>query len=458
MNYRNILHISSLVLILTAFASCTSDDGPKGYGEPVKGTFTISSATRAEEEDESGGKELINDWFMIFTEVAEDSEGKEIPGAIRHVEGPHTIGAVRQDAVSLELPSGEYFVFAFANIDMTEVAKCLGLAKGFVEGEVIPSDFLQRVWSNTKGYNGWDDNIPMSGVRRVKVTERVHEPYSIEVVRMLAKLEFKFTNRTSYDISLNSITMKPVCQGPTMLFGNYDGNYLFQKNNPPTIPEKAVYDAFQIPGLADGFPIGKGESQRSLVTYMMESVPDDHASGHFHLEFSLNRGSNGPESLYALVGKVEGEGEGDLSYITRNNHIVIPVTFTDWEASFEVRFYPPIGGYPAVSKEEVGNEFYFKFATQGHFVITPRIRRINEDGTKGDWLTHDKIKDLKVEVISGEEIFETTPSADEKTGEITGYLGVDNLGTSEVRITFTLPEEEGKTPLSPVKRIYIIRE
>lgn len=445
--------IAGLLAIPLMMTSCAGD-APQEKGNPTEADFIITAATRAVDSFESGDNELISDWLMVFTEVKAEG-GTETPGAIRLVASrpAGNAGAVRQEAVSVELPSGEYFIFAFANLAKSKIEACLGVT--LEKGSAVPADILQKIWTDTQGYNGFTGAIPMSGMARVHVTERVHEPYAVEVVRMLAKLEFSFTNATQTDISVSGIKMKPINQGPIYLFGRYGAGGEFLRSERPALPAAATEGTFNIP-LASPLSLAKGSAASTHHTYLMESEADNHATKHFHLEFEVSRPGIARQSLYALVGAVKDES-GDLGHITRNNHIQIPVTFTDWEVTFEARFYPPIGGYPAMTTEEVEDEFYFKFATPGRFVIIPRIRRINPDGTRGDWLTVAGLQELGIEVTAGEEIFDETPAADTKTGEIIGYLN-GGIGTSEIKLTFNLPAEAGAKPLSPVKRIYIIRE
>lgn len=465
----SILHIAFCAICALLLASCSHEDIP-APAEKVPARFAIT--TRAEASPEASNNEKINDWWMVFAEVKEidvtdtDADGNTLtkrvkaPGTVLHKLHRTNSGAVEQEAIDTELPAADYFVFAFANITEAELKEATEIE--FKVGEQTPealmpdiNGFVNTVWNKLpatlgNSFNGFDKqkNIPMSGVRIIRVNAQVNQTYSIEVVRMLAKLRFDFTNVSGRKITVNSIAMKPVADGAQYLFPNYDNtlSWDFQNSEAPTLPGATVHDTYTLSGLNLDVATG-GTTVVSHTTYLHESLATgNHPTGLFHLDFNITRDGGNAEDLYALTLA--------MSHITRNDYIVIPVTFTDWDITFDVRFYPPIGGYPAVVKEEKDNEFYFIFSTPGTFEIIPRVRELTASGPK-PWLLPSEYELTVGDTDDPSKILYDAISAND-AGEITGEIVGSSAGTASVTLTVTVAGP-GESKLSPTKKIHIIR-
>ena len=141
----------------------------------------------------------------------------------------------------------------------------------------------------------------------------------------------------------------------------------------------------------------------------------------------------------------------ELQYINRNDHIIIPIEVTDWIIEVDVRFYPPIGGYPAVITEDKNREYYITFGTEGWFEIETRVRYA---APGSPWLEKGKYQVALRDAITGDPIFEQAPAII-ATGEITGRLNT-STGSAKVPVAITV-HQDGKPDMSYLKTITIIK-
>ena len=356
MNIRRYIYPYAAALLTGMVAvSCASESAEapdNGLPAPVGISITAAPqgvSTRAFlpgelTEDPASSSELINNWIVFFTQggVVISSE-----------EGGSTTG-VWNDRVQTELPRGRYTVLAFANMD-NEKLKDL-----FKEGEALPKD-----WQNLMNDEKNEDNrplIPMSGYREINVTQTVNETFSIEVVRMLAKVQFAFKNESQTPVSIEKIEFQPVYNGDIYLFpeeGNGDNRFVEGKYpNPQNYGMRTIAPALSLPNFND--------TARSTFYIKESAAKGNHPTDHFHIGISLKRGDDETENAtYALA-------SDELQTILRNDYVLFPVVISDYIPRLEVYDYPPIGGYP-VQVESNGNEFYATFSSSGAFDIEAKL-------------------------------------------------------------------------------------
>lgn len=415
-----------IAMIAMSVLSCIGDNGSDEPDGPVKNGFSIVAAGRAGSLP-SGDNELIGSWWMAFVDNSR---------TVRAVVGNELPAAVSEDDVSCDLPAGTYTIYAFANISPDELKKHTGLE--FVTGKPAPDGCDTALWTGMSNYSAKDKYIPMSGRRTVKVTGRVTEPWSVEVVRMLGKVEFVFSNDSPRDITLRSMTFKPLFTGDIPLFVEKD-----DLTQAPSMCEGVGSVDFSIDFGKVDLPAGQPDVHHSEWFYVREAVADSHPTGHFGITVNVMRSGDTEEtSRFAIT--------AGLTFINRNDYIQIPVTFTDYEVSYDVLFYPPIGGYPAVQTEPRGEECYVTFGSSGKFAITPLVRLA---GGNNPYLNPSDYT-ITVATTDGDGIFTSSPSYDRATGEITGELSA-STGTATVRILLGI--SRGDLTYSYERTIYVIR-
>ena len=351
MNIRRYIYPYAAALLTGMVAvSCASESAEapdNGLPAPVGISITaaplgVSTRGFADEElteEPASSSELINNWIVFFTQggVVISSE-----------EGGSTTG-VWNDRVQTELPRGRYTVLAFANMDNAKLKDL------FKEGKRLPED-----WQNLMNDEKNEDNrplIPMSGYREINVTQTVNETFSIEVVRMLAKVQFAFKNESQTPVSIEKIEFQPVYDGDIYLF---PGDNRFVEGvypNPQNYGMRTIAPELSLPNFND--------TARSTFYIKESAAKGNHPTDHFHIGISLKRNGETENATYALA-------SDELQTILRNDYVLFPVVISDYIPRLEVYDYPPIGGYP-VQVESNGNEFYATFSSSGAFDIEAKL-------------------------------------------------------------------------------------
>lgn len=422
-------HTTILFFSLLFLASCSEDETPAASSET---RFSISVKSPGVPTDPSGDNEKINTWWIALVSSN---------GTVRAIlERPAGLtAAVEEETINAEIPTGRYTAYAFANITKDELQSKTGIT--FTTGQAAPTDaqLSSAAW-NMPNNSYKDQNIPMSGRQEITITGHVNESFAIEVVRMLAKIEFAFSNNASKDITVNSVSFSPLNTGNIPLLPNYST----LEGAPVLLPDNGT-EAITLNFSGDNaitLAAGANETKTEHF-YARESLVQSQATGHFLVSVNISREGSSTNQLYSLTEQ--------LTYINRNDYIRIPISFTDYLLDFDVLFYPPIGGYPAVINEKKDNEYYIKFGTQGKFVINPLIREASD----GSAYLQPGQYTINIAVNQDGGIFTTYPALDENTGEITGELN-SSTGTAEVKATISI--NNGTTTYQYERLIYIIRE
>ena len=442
MRRNTIKHLMLALLTALIAASCSEDntDDQDSEGRTVAVEMVISTRATGTPEAAQADVEKIHTWWVAFVDKN---------GIVRHVESrPAGLTSyVEEERVEMNLPTGTYTLYAFANISQEELKSKTGVE--FVEGSAYPSAV------KTVGYAiamPWapDKELPMSGKQQVTVTGRANEVFSIEVVRMLAKMEVRFANESRKQVTINSLKLSQSATDKVLLLPNYA--YLesgWDTDAPCTAREylrtySSLLPAAPVLGAYDG----SAAKDYDDIFYVRESQANYNVTGRYLMAVNITReGGHSEDLLFALT--------KDLRSIYRNDHIVIPIILSDYQVSLDVNFYPPIGGYPAVITEESDEGFYCKFGTEGDFEIYPKV----EDSYNGYALlygTGDPKFTYSITAISDpSDIFRTDPEVT-STGEILGELST-NTGTAYVDVEITV-SRTGVTDQIYDRRIYIIRE
>lgn len=416
---------------------CDSHEKEMNASARVSFTIRAPKAEADETETPSTDNELIRSWWISFADQS---------GIVRLIleRDPSNTTPVEMEEFTATLDRGTYTVYSFANI------RPVDLNLDFVTGQKVPAGLSAAdspEWIAPAAPHTWTTEklVPMSGRQTVTVTQQVTQPFAVEVVRMVAKMEFFFSNATDSDMRIHQLWLRPMGSGAVSLFPSYAllgaAPQLHQNSDTVTIRRD----------------IGKvlaahGERSVSDLFYVLESKADreddkGHPTGHYVvlLDVTRNEGQSG-KSVRDTISMLT----PDLTYINRNDYIRIPVRLADHVLKMDVKFYPPIGGYPAVVNEEKGDDYFIRFGTEGAFVITPRMRR----GAAGEaWL---QPSEMDIRVIKTEDpsrILERNVSYDSRTGEITGEL---NASTGRAVVTLSVAEKGSQ--LSYQRIIYIIRK
>lgn len=445
---------------------CSNEDYPTGTdgaaaGEPTEVSLSLS-AFRSDSgdgtpSDPSTDAEKINSWWIAFV----DHEGKVTKILSREGSTP-----VEMETFKAIVPAGAYTLYAFANISTEELKTATGLT--FAEGAAVSlpsgtSNIDDAVWSTS--LNGWDASkpLPMSGfLKNVRVRNSVEENFSIEVARMAAKVEFQFSNPGKEDVTVNGITLDPVTVSSISLFpkGAAGISYAHLGNSAYSPLTGAQY-AKQTFSFASGNVV-KGEEEKSLSLYIQESLSDRANDEAFTIGMNVTHSDGVSDYEQHNITR------DIVSYINRNDHILIPVTLSRYDVDVEGVFYPPIGGYPAAaSTTDPEGAQIFTFSSEGDFAIVAHIT----DKQTGRHLAPVYYTVTLSDLSDPQGIFTANPTVTAGSvslpDEVNGTLG-KNKGKASVSMTVNVydrPHYETGAQVtgaqvtdSYTRKIYIIRD
>ena len=361
-----------LLALTPAGCSKSASDGPDQDNPDNAPVRRASVTVRAGRDPNATDNELINSWWAVFV--------SKTNGKVYAKHGNSLSPAAEQDIVTFEIPQGTYRVYAFANLTEEQLKTAAGISFEMKKTAPPAETISSAVWDNGAiSLNRWASEaaIPMTGYKDVKVTNEENQSFSIEVVRMLAKMELTFNNLSKQDVTVNSLSFSPYSHGDIFVLPDYNS---LEKE--PNYTQTDAVDELLLG--APGFRLAKKEgtvpASQTEWFYLRECIvpkpgPADGTEaspGDGLFKFTINM-RKGAQDARDVVFYVDG-----LGYINRNNYIRIPVNFTDLTA-FDVRitpkFYPPIGGYPALWTEDSYTQpvTTITFRTHGYFELTPEL-------------------------------------------------------------------------------------
>lgn len=451
------------------FASCADEapvSGPAAT-RPLRCAVGIRGASGAL-VGTSDANELIRSYDLVFVEgeVRGTDGALTTPGTVHAVLHKDIAGEpVASDEFTARMTPGTYTVYAFGNLHPAYFST-LGITEGApmpdLSGTLYPGTAATAPAGIPAAINGFTGQIPMSHRQDgVQVADRANQNCTIELVRMLAGMRFVFTNYASVPLTVDEVTVSPLTGSDIYLLRDP------QADAAPQLPAAAfaTQDFTHTVGLT--LPADPAQKD-STAFYLKEcSAIGHHPTDRFALTFRVTRGTPaaGGEATTDAAGRLRGEtaaeyryaltGDG-LTYINRNDLVVLPIGFTDYVFSADVNFYPPIGGYPAAEiTQDADDSFSCTFRSAGDFAIYPRLR--NTAGS-GEWVSvwdESRVQAFSMSVSDADGIFDRTPAV--QAGEIVGTLGTQT-GKARITLTVTLkPEAPSTVGRVLTCHIYIIR-
>lgn len=430
----------SLILI-GVISSCSKAEDDPDYpasGEPVEVSFTLSADYQTDRLTRNGSftdeeltegqtlaTELIQNWVVVVFQ-----NSKVV--AIAEKDPEATTDGVWNDRVKIELPKGTYTAMAFANMDNQSVKTALPIGTTLTNADW--KDFV--ITKSTEALLA-EGKIPMAGyLGNIMVKGIVNEGFAIELVRMLCKVEFTFKNLSQDPVTVKEISLNPVYDGHIYCFAEYekmpepDMDPVYEPRFPTKADGLSHYNTYT--HTLSGFSLqsssnGEADTERTHF-YIKESMAvGNHPTDHFHIGLKLTRGTTTEDASYALA-------EDALKYFYRNDYVLFPIVISDYVPEFEVRDYPPIGGYP-VSVTSNGTEFYATFSSSGSFAIKARLRDSNGNTAAIKAYTEGSNQDSYVKYIPAEnETFSLTYDAADEVWR--GNFDVTQDASKHIVLTF----------------------
>ena len=317
------------------------------------------------------------------------------------------------EATSQPLDAGTYKIYATANYD-----------DNYTVGSTINLDETVKF---TNGYS--ETNIPMTGkltntdgsIKTVTVTNgHQTDAGTITVWRVMAKMQFEFTNESNTKVRIIGIEVDPINlaseEGP--------GIYLFSKddlestaNLAPGVTPPSGHEGLTLPPKGSNAKsaredVGTFRYQPTAIPLTLNANGQDGSTGNIFFYVNESDGTfTTTQNQYSLRFKVQrlkegktgnndddwyeqeirygvtthhdlsnsgtyGGNKGGFNVIRRNDWIHIPIHLTDWQFRIEPIAFVPIGGYPAITVSS--DALTATFSTGGMIALQPYIKKYND--------------------------------------------------------------------------------
>ena len=384
-----------------------------------------SSLTRAawETDIEALPGEMMKSWFVVVVQNGQIEKiiTSDLKSGVTEVE---------KDQVFVKLNTGETTFYSFANIKPGDIGldaiKSVGqpLLDGFDEKtyQMDGNSQLFHELMEPEFKNGY----PMSNKQMVNITDN-QQVISLEVIRMMAKVQLSITNATDHAINLKTITLSDVTLNgnPNVkLLPNVDSNNQLQVN----LPNSAKKGTITLTAAENNGMTIEARAKQTACFYMNESLVDKGEDGDRYFILSLT-------TVDAATGATSNHRYAMLSWneIRRNDYLKIPIKLEDYQIRWKVEAFSPIGVLPKVKDD--GENLSLDFSYYVEFHIKPEVIKLSRTGSQtlsvSEWQMGTdatgsdgwKLQEQKPEGADGVNIFDASPSWIPVTYRLEGEMG-----------------------------------
>lgn len=404
-----------------------------------------SSLTRAgwETDTEAWPGEMMKSWFVVV--VQNEQIEKIITSDLKS-----GVTEVEKDQAFVELNKGETTFYSFANIKPEDI----GLDASISVGQPLPDGFDEKTYQmdgNSQLFHElmtpeFKNGYPMSNKQMVNITDN-QQVISLEVIRMMAKVQLSITNATDHAINLKTITLSDVTLNgnPNVkLLPNVDSNDQLQVN----LPNSAKKGTLTLRAAEnDGITI-EARATQTACFYMNESLVDKGADGgnrYFILSLTTVDAATGTTSnhRYAMLSWNE---------IRRNDYLKIPIKLEDYQIRWEVEAFSPIGVLPKVKDD--GENLSLDFGYYGEFHIKPEVIKLSRTGSQtlsvSEWQIGTdatgsdgwKLQEQNPQGADGVNIFDSSPAWIPSAYRLEGEMG-NRTGSAIYTMKIKVKEQNG---------------
>ena len=385
-----------------------------------------SSLTRAawETDIEALPGEMMKSWFVVVVQNGQIEKiiTSDLKSGVTEVE---------KDQAFVELNKGETTFYSFANIKPGDI----GLDASKSVGQPLPDGFDEKTYQmdgNSQLFHElmepeFKNGYPMSNKQMVNITDN-QQVISLEVIRMMAKVQLSITNATDHAIVLKTITLSDVTQNgnPNIkLLPNVDSNNQLQVN----LANSAKKGTITLTAAGNNGMTIEARAKQTACFYMNESLVDkgeDGGNRYFILSLITVDATTGTTSnhRYAMLSWNE---------IRRNDYLKIPIKLEDYQIRWKVEAFSPIGVLPKVKDD--GENLSLDFGYYGEFHIKPEVIKLSRTGSQtlsvSEWQMGTDaagsdgwtLKEQYPEGADGVNIFDASPSWIPVTYRLEGEMG-----------------------------------
>ncbi|WP_279135492.1 hypothetical protein [Parabacteroides johnsonii] len=480
----------NILLLSAVCASCSKDEGGNTPEPELPATPKLSIelnsrdiATKAP-DDYTPTKELegIYDYYIYVVDATTNQVEVAVSGTAQSVD--------KVSVDDIEVEEGKKYVFAFANLKRIEsdpiITDILKLTEGASAYGILSNDQTTQAVSFFAGKEtnpllvDGTHHIPMSALMdSTEVSAKERGYVKLDLYRMFAKIEFEFTNKYEGEVVIEEIKMDGFQNGNVYLMPHKffpameaemkkdgPGNYEAQNSRTyvPFLPNGSYGEIVQ-PIVLNGETItldaAPKKTEGSTPTYPK-------SSGHIYYvnetDLATTREQT-PSTRFQISLLMTMDDEKvtkpislpDHSYIRRNDHMIIPITISDYTFELAVgNSRAPIGGYPKYMQAGVADDFTCTLEYAGKTELFFNLRDVTEKLVEG--LTEedytltlvDDPNDLIAPKGSEGQLGRTLKA--DGTGTITTTINPGSYGTAILSLKITLPDRT----LSYT--IYLVRE
>lgn len=334
-----------------------------------------SSLTRAawETDTEAMPGEMMKSWFVVV--VQNGTIEKIITSDLKSL----GVTELEKDQVFVKLNTGATTFYSFANIKPEEI----GLDVSTSVGQQLPTDFDEQTYQmdgNSQLFRQlmtpeFKNGYPMSNKQVVNITDN-QQVISLEVIRMVAKVQLSITNATDHAINLKTITLSDVTLNGNQnikLLPNVDSNIELKGVN---LADGAAKGTITLTAAENNGITIEARAKQTACFYMNESLVDKGADGgnrYFVLSLATEDAATGATSnhRYAMLSWNE---------IRRNDYLKIPIKLEDYQIRWKVEAFSPIGVLPKVTDD--GENLSLDFGYYGEFHIKPEVIKLSRTGSQ----------------------------------------------------------------------------
>ena len=451
------IHTALILMVLAFMTACATDSadpiqgdsGGVNQGDKVTVHMTLSTApssgTRAMLSWNDGvDAENMKSWVVAFVKdnkVVSFVENTDVSANNR----------IKDEVTIKDLPKGDtYQVYSFANLTATE----LGISKG------VEVHFDNKKWKmNGNGFNVNDPDckgIPMSNKQEVTI-DASGKPDKTElwVVRMLAKVTFRFKNPSTTPLVIKDITISDITSNPSAT-ANTDGNIMLLPKHTdtstgadldevactPNLVEQAVTDNYTYK-LSSAVTIPAGTTDYKEISFYV----NESAAGNTSKYFIINLNTSAGVKRYALF--------QDWTTIARNDHHILRISLDDYKLKFDVQSFTAIGLYPSITDNGTTLS-YTCYYPEEEFHIHPKVVKASDDTevtgidyNRVTWklIQEDGMADETAATENAKLVFKTPlPEWTPSTGYFEGIFNDDKADKQSAlyQVTVPVPDVAGK--------------
>ena len=404
-----------------------------------------SSLTRAawETDIEALPGEMMKSWFVVV--VQNGKIEKIITSDLKS-----GVTEVEKDQAFVELNKGETTFYSFANIKPEDI----GLDASKSVGQPLPDGFDEKTYQmdgNSQLFHElmtpeFKNGYPMSNKQMVNITDN-QQVISLEVIRMMAKVQLSITNATDHAINLKTITLSDVTLNgnPNVkLLPNVDSNDQLQVN----LPNSAKKGTITLTAAENNGMTIEARAKQTACFYMNESLVDkgeDGSNRYFILSLTTVDATTGTTSnhRYAMLSWNE---------IRRNDYLKIPIKLEDYQIRWEVEAFSPIGVLPKVKDD--GENLSLDFGYYGEFHIKPEVIKLSRTGSQtlpvSEWQMGTdaagsdgwKLQEQNPQGADGVNIFDSSPAWVPSAYRLEGEMG-NRTGSAIYTMKIHVKEQNG---------------